>query len=100
MWIEGGNAFYAGCESVSDWFDYVISNHYAILADKNKYTQTTIHGIPTYYTMFSNGDITVQCAVLYSNKSGGYIIKCEYPTKKRDYYDEMMRNVIFSFREK
>lgn len=100
MWIKGGNAFYAGCESVSDWFDYVISNHYAIPTDKSEYTQTTIHGIPALYRIWSNGNVTGQSAVLYSEQSGGYIINCEYPTKKRGYYDEMMRNVIFSFREK
>ena len=100
MWIKGGNVFYGGCESVSDFFDRVISDRYAIPADKSEYTQTTIHGIPALYRIWSNGDETGQSAVLYSEKSGGYIIKCEYPTKKRDYYDEMMHSVIFSFREK
>lgn len=100
MFIKGGNQFYAEVESLSEWFDYVISQRYTIPWDKSKYTQTTIHGIPALYTIWSNGDRAGQDAVLYSQKSGGYIIMCEYPAEQKGYYDNLIRDMIFSFKEK
>lgn len=100
MFIKGGNQFYAGVESLSEWFDYVISQRYTIPWDKSKYTQTTIHGIPALYTIWNNGDRAGQDAVLYSQKSGGYIIMCEYPAEQKGYYDNLIRDMIFSFKEK
>ncbi len=99
MWIKGGNEFYAGINELSQWFNYV-RYHYAIGGNDSLYIQTQIHGIPAMYAIYNYNNVTEQCAVLYSQKTGGYIIKCSYPTQLRFYYDDLLRNMIFSFKEK
>lgn len=101
--ISGGNVFHWK-DSLSAWFDYCAENE-SLSLPKELYVQTTINQIPAMYAIGIGSDyygypIAYQEALLYSERTGCYFINCSYPTEKRDYYDEIMRNVIFSFREK
>ena len=97
--VSGGNAWYASCNSLPDWFEYALKNESLVL-DKSAFKERVIHQIPA---MFAIGEIyssSYQEAVLYSEKTGCYTIHIEYPKEKKDLYEGIMRSVVFSFKEK
>lgn len=101
--ISGGNCGVGGVESISQWFEY--SAEKGLLLPKESFIQTTINQIPAMYAIgtgtYSFGEpCAYQVAYLYSEHTDCYSIICSYPPEKKGYYDEMMKNVIFSFREK
>lgn len=101
--ISGGNCFVCGVESISQWFEY--SAEEGLLLPKESFIQTTINQIPAMYAIGTGTNsfgepCAYQVAYLYSEHTGCYSIICSYPPEKKGYYDEMMKNVIFSFREK